>query len=517
MNPWLIVGIVVGAIFVIAAIYFACGYTKASTDEAIIITGLGKRKILIGKAGMRLPFFQKKNVLSLSLISVDIKTRSSVPTREFININVDAVANIKISSKPELLERAAESLLGKSQEEINNQVIQVLEGNIREIVGSSAIRDMVQDRKGIADKVIANVVPDMEKIGMEVVNFNIQNFTDDNHVIENLGIDNISQISKDAAIAKANANRDVAIAQAQADKEANEANVTSQTTIVEQNTNLALKTAELKVKLDTAKAEADAAYDLEKQNRNKEIAVATTNAEIAKTEREVALSEQQAAVRENQLTAEIKKRADADRYAAETKAQAELFERQKAAEAEKYELEQKAEMQKIQAIADKEAKAQTAAALEIQAKAEANAQIAKAEAAKQAALAEATGIEAKGKAEAEAIQKKADAMKQYGEAATLKLVLDSGIIPQVVEAYSKPMAEAMAKVGNITMYGEGNSSKLVGEMTNNGTQILEGLNNALGIDVKSVISGFLGGSLAADSPKGATTPEVKPVDDKSKK
>src|SRR5574344_967205 len=119
--------------------------------------------------------------------------------------------------------------------DIKSQLIQVLEGNIREIVGSSAIRDMVQDRKGIADKVIANVVPDMEKIGMEVVNFNIQNFTDDNSVIVNLGIDNISQISKDAAIAKAIANRDIAIAQANADKDANNARVAAQTTIVEQN------------------------------------------------------------------------------------------------------------------------------------------------------------------------------------------------------------------------------------------------------------------------------------------
>lgn len=514
MEPWLIVVIVLGALLLLGIIYFACGYTKASTDQAIIITGFGKRKILIGQAGMCLPFFQKKNILSLSLISVDIKTRSSVPTKEFININVDAVANIKISSKPELLERAAESLLGKSQEDINSQVIQVLEGNIREIVGSSAIRDMVQDRKGIADKVIANVVPDMEKIGMEVVNFNIQNFTDDNNVIVNLGIDNISQISKDAAIAKAIAQRDIAIAQANADKDANQARVASQTTIVEQNTALDLKTAELKVKTDTSKAQADAAYEIEKQNRNKEIGIATTNAEIAKTQREVELSQTQASVRENQLTAEVKKKADADRYAAETRAQAALFERQKSSEAEKYELQQKAEMMKIQAEADKEAKSQAAAALEIQAKAEANAQVAKAEAAKQAALAEAAGIEAKGKAEAEAIQKKADAMDKYSKAATLKLVLDSGIVPQAIEAYAKPMSEAMSKIGNITMFGEGNTSKLVGEMTKNGNQIVEGLNNAFGVDVKSLISGFLGGSLATDGTKPApeakapTTPEA---------
>jgi flotillin len=281
---------------------------------------------------------------------------------------------------------------------------------------------------------------------------------------------------------------------------------------------LALKTAELQVKSDTAKAEADAAYSLEQQKRNEEIGVATTNAEIAKTEREVALSEQQAAVRENQLNAEIKKKADADRYATEVKAQAALFERQKAAEAEKYELQQKAEIQKIQAEADKEAKAQAAAALEIQAKAEANAQIAKAEAAKQAALAEAAGIEAKGKAEAEAIQKKADAMDKYSKAATLKLVLDSNIIPQSIESYAKPMAESMSKIGNITMFGEGNTSKLVGEMTKNGTQIVDGLNNAFGIDIKSLVSGLFGGVIASEAQdKPEDTATATKAEDKGSK
>ena len=155
----------------------------------------------------------------------------------------------------------------------------------------------------------------------------------------------------------------------------------------------------------------------------------------------------------------------------------------------------KAEMQKIQAQAEKIAKAEAAEALKIEAEAEAAAQVAKANALKEAALAEAAGIEAKGRAEADAIKAKADAMKQYGEAATLQLILDSGVLPEIVNAYSKPIAEAMSQIDSITMYGEGNTAKLTEEITNNSTQIFAGLEKATGLDVKSLLAGYLGGKL----------------------
>ena len=185
-------------------------------------------------------------------------------------------------------------------------------------------------------------------------------------------------------------------------------------------------------------------------------------------------------------------------------ADADLYSRQKAAEAEKYELQQKAEMKKIEAEAEMYAKSQAAEALKIEA-----------EAKKQAALDEAMGIKAKGEAEAEAILKKAEAMKQYGEAATLQLILESDVLPKVVEAYSKPMAEALSHIDSITMYGEGNTAKLNEEITKNGTQIFDGLQKATGLDIKSLLAGYLGGKLI-DSKRVAQQPIVveKPAEKK---
>ena len=493
------VGEVVVTVLVILAILlvilFAAGYVKAAPDTAIIISGWGKRKILIGKAGFRVPFLQRIDKLSLRVFQVDIKTDEAIPTSNFINIRVDGVANLKISSDPELLNRAAEAILNMNEANLIRQVQQVLQGNMREIIGTVDIKKLVQDRQGVASSVKENVVPDMAKMGIEVVNFNIQSFSDDNHVIENLGIDNIAQISKDAAIAKANADRDVTIAKSNAEEAANRSRVEASQKIIEQNTTLSLKESELKQQTDTAKAQADAAYKIEEQKRQQEINIAQINAEISKRERMVELENREVEIQEKKLAAEINKVADAKKYAAQQEAEADLFTRQKAAEAQKFELEKEAEIQKIQAEADKEVKQKAAEALLIEAQAEANAQIAKANAAKEAALAEAQGIEAKGRAEADAIKAKADAMKQYGEAATLQLILDSGVLPEIVNAYSKPIAEAMSQIDSITMYGEGNTAKLTEEITKNGTQIFDGLEKATGLDIKSIIAGYLGGRL----------------------
>ena len=254
------------------------------------------------KAGLHIPFFERVDKLSLRVMQVDVKTSEAVPTNEFINVTVDGVANIKISSDPALLERASESLLGKKQAELISLVTQVLEGNMREIVGSVGLKEMVQDRQGVAKKITENVVPDMQKLGIEVVNFNIQNFKDSAGTIENMGIDNVEQIRKNAQIAKANAQRDIAIAAANAEQEANAVKVQAEKMMAEQNAELAVQQAQMQVRADTTKAEADAAYSIQQENQRKIIEVTRTNADIARREKEAELAEKEIALKERQLS-----------------------------------------------------------------------------------------------------------------------------------------------------------------------------------------------------------------------
>ncbi len=459
MNPVLQVILIIVAALVLVLV---AGYLKAPPDTAYIISGLGKKKILIGKAGWRMPFFTRLDKLSLGVMQVDVKTSEAVPTNEFINVTVDGVANIKISSDPELLKRAAEALLGKTRQEMVTLVTQVLEGNMREIVGSVGLKEMVQDRQGVAKKITENVVPDMEKLGIEVVNFNIQNFKDGAGTIENMGIDNVEQIRKNAQIAKANAQRDIAIATSNAQQEANAVKVEAEKMIAEQDAALAVQQAEMKVRADTKRAQADAAYSIQQEEQRKTIEIARTNADIARREKEAELKEKEIAIKERELEAEIKKQADALKYQSERRAEAELIKRQREADAHAYEAIKEAEAKKAEADALRYAMEQ-----------------------------EAEGIRAKGLAEAEAIEKKAEAQKKMGEASVLEMYLNA--LPEVVKNAASPLAQT----DKIVMYGDGNSTKLVSDVMTSTSQIMEGMKESTGIDLSALLAGFVGGKAAS--------------------
>ena len=454
--------IIAGVVLLLGILLLVCGYLKAPPDTAYIISGFRKRRILIGKAGWRIPFFERVDRISLRVMQVDVKTSEAVPTNEFINVSVDGVANVKVSSDDALLLRAAETLLNMDQDELISLVTQVLEGNMREIVGSVGLKEMVQDRQGVAKKITENVVPDMEKLGIEVVNFNIQNFRDSAGTIENMGIDNVEQIRKNAQIAKANAQRDIAIATAQAQEEANAIKVEAEKKIAEQNAQLSVQQAQMQVMADTKKAEADAAYSIQQESQRKTIEVTRANADIARREKEAELAEKEIALRERELDAEIRKQADAMKYKAEKDAEAQLIRRQREAEAQKYEALQQAEARKAEAL-------------------------------RFAMEQEAEGIRAKGLAEAEAIEKKAEAQKRMGEASILEMYLAA--LPEVVKNAAAPLAQTE----KIVMYGDGNSTKLIKDVIASTNQIADGMRESTGIDLQALIAGFAGGKAAQKS------------------
>ncbi len=477
-------GYVIPVILAAAVLLFFLGYLKAPPDTAYIISGLGKRRILIGKAGWRFPFLERIDKLPLNVMQVDVKTSEAVPTNEFINVSVDGVANIKISSRPELLNRAAESLLGLRPDAMVTLVTQVLEGNMREIVGSVGLKEMVQDRQGVARKITENVVPDMEKLGIEVVNFNIQNFRDAAGTIENMGIDNVEQIRKNAQIAKANAQRDISIATAEAQQQANAVRAEAEKKIAVQNAELAVQQSDMQVRSDTKKAEADAAYAIQQETQRKTIEITKANADIARKEKESELADREIALQERKLDAEIRKQADAMKYQAEKEAEAQLITRQREADAKKYEIAQQAEALRIEAEAHKYQVEQQAAARR-----------AEAEAMRYYMEQEAEGIRAKGVAEAEAIERRADAQKRMGEASVLEMYLAA--LPEVVKNAASPLSQTE----KIVMYGDGNSSKLVKDVMLSASQVLEGIRESTGLDIRELISARQAAVPAATEPK----------------
>lgn len=522
-----IIAIIVLAIAILAIL--ASGYVKASPNKAYIISGIKREpKVLIGRAGIKIPFLEKKDELILKQISIDIKTNGYIPTKDFIGVDIDAVAKVRVLTQrdvtvnakgevvagadankritTEMANAAMKNFLNMNEDQIRDALTDSLQGNMREIIGTQCLKELCNDRKTFGDEVQAKAQKDMNAFGIWIESCNIQKIEDENNLITALGQDNMSQIQKDASVAKAQADRDVAIARAQAQKDANDAQVIAETEIAQKQTELAIKKAELKKESDIKKAEADAAYKIQEEEQRKTVEITTANANLARQEKELELKEREVSIKEKALEAEVKKTAEANKYAAQQKADAEQYERQKRAEAELFEIQRQAEAEKAKSEAERFAKEQAA------------------EAVKAAGLAEAAAVAAKGKAEAEAIQakaeaeaagilKKAEAMKQYGDAARQQMELDTlkvyfEQLPKIAEA----VAKGYMNVDSIKMFG-GDSSKLAGDIMTTVTQVTDGIKESTGLDINEMLAkGFAKETKSEEtgSTANADYHEVKP-------
>lgn len=522
-----IIAIIVLAIAILAIL--ASGYVKASPNKAYIISGIKREpKVLIGRTGIKIPFLEKKDELILKQISIDIKTNGYIPTKDFIGVDIDAVAKVRVLTQrdvtvnakgevvagadankritTEMANAAMKNFLNMNEDQIRDALTDSLQGNMREIIGTQCLKELCNDRKTFGDEVQAKAQKDMNALGIWIESCNIQKIEDENNLITALGQDNMSQIQKDASVAKAQADRDVAIARAQAQKDANDAQVIAETEIAQKQTELAIKKAELKKESDIKKAEADAAYKIQEEEQRKTVEITTANANLARQEKELELKEREVSIKEKALEAEVKKTAEANKYAAQQKADAEQYERQKRAEAELFEIQRQAEAEKAKSEAERFAKEQAA------------------EAVKAAGLAEAAAVAAKGKAEAEAIQakaeaeaagilKKAEAMKQYGDAARQQMELDTlkvyfEQLPKIAEA----VAKGYTNVESIKMFG-GDSSKLAGDIMTTVTQVTDGIKESTGLDINEMLAkGFAKETKSEEtgSTANADYHEVKP-------
>ncbi len=458
----------IGMGILVLIVFIFISYVKAPPSFAYIISGLSKEpRVLIGSGGFRIPFFERMDRVYLGQITVDIKTEESVPTNDFINVDVDAVAKIRVTPNSEGTRLAAKNFLNMSPDEIAAQLQDSLQGNMREIIGTLDLRSLNTDRDGFSDQVMAKASPDMAKLGIDIISCNIQNVTDREGLIKDLGADNTAKIKKDAAINRAVAERDVKIEVSKADKQSNDARVDADTAIAVKNNELALRRAALKKEADTAQADADAAYAIQQQEQQKTINIKTVEAEIEKTKREQILSKEQIEIKQNQLAAEVEKKADADKYKVEIDAQADLEQRKRVAEAQRYEAEQRALAQNAESDAARYRLEQEAAGIKAKGEAEAYA------------------IQKKGEAEALAMDKKAEAYKKYNNAAVMQMMIE--VLPQVVENVAKPISS----IKDVSIYsGSGDGAGITamsGGVPVAIKQAFDVLKSATGVDMADIM------------------------------
>lgn len=462
-----IVGIVLVLGFLVT---FSARYVKARPDIALIINGsfLGSKNVTVDEEGNKLkiirsggtfvlPIFQSATELSLGSSKLDVST-PEVYTEKGVPILADGTAIIKIGSTTEHIATASEQFLGKEREDLENEAREVLEGHLRSILGSMTVEEIYQNRDKFSQSVQEVASVDLQKMGLVIVSFTIKEVRDKHGYLDSLGKERIAQVKRDAQIAEASADKETRIKKAEAQKESRKAELEREAEIAEANKEKELKLASYRREEAVAKAQADQAYALEDARLQKAVKQEEMEVKILQRQKEIELEEKEIIRREKQYDSEVKKKADADRYAKEQEAQAQKAREVAEAEAERF---------RIESLAEAEAN-QT----------------------RLAGQATAESILARGKAEAEAKQKIADAFKEYGEAAVLSMVLD--MLPQLMKEAAQPLGN-IDKI-SVVDTGSGGENSGANRITNYATNLLAGTQETLkettGLDVKELIENF---------------------------
>ena len=457
---WILIGIAV----LILLLKFLPRYRIAPPDRALIISGLIRRnykvrnpdgtvstkkfgyRIVRGGATFFVPALQRVDELDMCLTQVDIRTAQPVPTKEYISVIVDAVANIKIGSDDLSIATAAEQLLHYNPDQIKALAKDVLEGNMREIIGQMTIAELVQNRDKFAQESIKAAMSDMGNMGLEIINLTIQNFCDkDGNVIDTMAARNIAEKEQDKRIAQAEAEKESKFAEMQADAE-----------IARQNRDVEVQKASFMQETEEARAKAEMAYSIEQERIRKTFETEKAAAELTRLEKATELKRQEVEIEREKLNVMIREKAKADKDSAIAAADAEKYRRQAEADAALY-------------AAEKEAEA----------------------------------IRMKGEAEAEAMRLKAEAMQLYGQAAMMEMVTDK--LPDIARAVSEPLS----KTEKIILFGEGGATAMARDTAGTMLQTFEAVKDAVGLDIPKAIRNVTTGGLVGRAAKEAEDEEKK--------
>ncbi|XP_065830512.1 flotillin-2-like [Oscarella lobularis] len=395
----------------------------AGPNEVIVISGgcctPSKKRILIGDWGFACSCVSDVQSLSLEVMTLNPRCEK-VETAQGVALTVTGVAQVKVLSNEQVLKAALEQFLGTPTREIQDAILQTLEGHLRAILGTLTVEEIYQDRDQFAALVRDVASPDVGKMGIEILSFTIKDIYDEVQYLDSLGKSQTAAIKRDAEIGVAQANRDAGIKIAEAEKNKQEARFKADGFIAESKRDFELKQAAFQQEVNTQKAQAELAYELratrEKQKiRNEEIQI-----EVVERRKQIDIEDQEIARKEKELVATVRRPAEAESFKMELIAQGK--------------------------------RSQTVAAAQ-----------AEAEAIKMIGGAEAASIEAKGKAEAEKMRQKAAAYKEYGDAAMMSLILES--LPKIAAEVSAPLA----KTDQVVIMGGGSGvtseiSKLVGQL-----------------------------------------------------
>ncbi|XP_005174846.1 flotillin-1 isoform X1 [Musca domestica] len=422
----------------------AWGFVTCGPNEALVVSGCCYMKPLLVPGGRAFvwPTIQQVQRISLNTMTLQVES-PCVYTSQGVPISVTGIAQVKIQGQNEdMLLTACEQFLGKPESEIRHIALVTLEGHQRAIMGSMTVEEIYKDRKKFSKQVFEVASSDLANMGISVVSYTIKDIRDEEGAskgyLKSLGMARTAEVKRDARIGEAEARCDAQIKEAIAEEQRMASRFLNDTEIAKAQRDFEIKKAAYDVEVQTKKAEAEMAYELQAAKTKQRIKEEQMQVKVIERTQEIAVQQQEIQRREKELEATIRR----------------------PAEAEKYRLEKIAEANKMRIVMEAEAEAES---IKIRGEAEAFA------------------IAVKAKAEAEQMSQKAEAWREYREAAMVEMLLDT--LPKVAAEVAAPLSQAKKITMVSSGQGEIGAAKLTGEVLQIVNKVPELVKNITGVDI----------------------------------
>ncbi|MDO9354585.1 MAG: SPFH domain-containing protein [Solirubrobacteraceae bacterium] len=433
MEPSTYIPIIAAAAAILVLFFIVWSmYKVAEPSEALIISGLLARgdnnagesmdfKIISGRGTLVLPVLQTVRKLSLETMTITVgnaNAHESLVSRQSVPVVVRGVVVFKVADDFTSIANASRRFLGQ-QDQMKVAVENIANGQLRSIVGSMTVEELISDREALRSQVLEACQSEMEKLGLHIDSFQLQSITDPTHgeepgYIENLGRPQAAEVAKNARVAEAERLRD-AVEKEQA----------AQAQMAESTRDSAVRQAQATAETEQANASAAQAGPLAEAKARQQVIQAETQA-----------AQLEADLTEQRLQTQIRRPADAKAYEQVTLAQAAREAAVKAAEAKAREVELAAAAQAKATELSGEAQAKVT---KVNGEAQANVVKVNGEASASATKltgdAEASAVKARAMAEADGIQARNEALSTNSEAVIAQQIAER--LPEIVAAAAK--------------------------------------------------------------------------------
>ena len=449
--------ILIGAIIIVLALFallFAKQYKKVGPNEVLVISGGRKHSIIapdgtktkigyryrLGGGTFVLPFMETVDTLPMEAITMNIKT-PEVLTNAGVPIMAEAVAQIKIDSSDNSIRLAAEQFLGLGKEGIKSVAETVLEGKMREVMGTMTVEQIYKARHEFSTNVNQAAQNDFSRMGLNMMSFALKDISDTHGYLDALGKPQIVAAKRDAIIAEAETEKEATIKSSEARKEGELARLAAEALIAKAQWENEGKKAGSQVEVNQKKASADFAYEIERARLSQDMKREEGKVKFIEKQEAIKIEELEISRKEKELNSNVIKPADARKYQMKAEAEAEEFRIQSEARG-------KADALKLEGIAQAEKTKQL------------------------------------GLAEAESMLKKAQAWDKYNQAAILEMYLK--MLPDLAKAVSEPLSKVdkIVVVGGDKSLGTTKITSQVGEIL---AQMPEVVKSLTGVDFKKYL------------------------------